>query len=1006
MSSGSLWHSDSSGCYKFYDGPFQTPIQDNRQYRLVKLRNGLEVVLVYDEAADKAAACLTVAVGYLQDPVDMPGLAHFCEHMLSKGSAPYPAENDFLSFISSNGGSRNAGTGPNYTNYWFSISPDLLKEALPRLAAFFSGPLFTPSVTSREINAVDSENKKNLQNDSRRLWHLQTSLAKPGHPWTKFSTGNIESLTETAQKLAKEGRLPAAEDIEGDGGPVGRETRRRLLEWWKETYCAGRMTLAVIGKESLDELTESVVKLFSPIENRALEPRPKLFDSPWDESHMGSIIFTKTITDFYSFSLSFLIPYERPHYLIKPTKFLAHFLGHEGPGSVYAYLKEKGWITSLSAGGQKWNRGVQTFQISAMLTEDGYANYRQVILSVYNYISLLKSSQFAPYYFEEVKTLAELSFRFKEKSQPQGYVSWLSSELSEGYPPELLLKASSIVSEWDEAPIREILDSFTPDKGRIMLMAKDHPTVHPAGAWKSERWYGTQYCVQRFDPEILEQARLPNGNPELYLPRPNPYIPGNVDVHQIDVTEPAKAPSLIESSDRSRLWHKTDDQFWVPKAQVQIDIRSPMAYFTPRHSALTRVLTTLVEDALAEMTYDAQLSGLQFSVKTFAQIFSINVSGYNDKLHVLLRAILERIRDMQIDPKRLAIVKEELNRKWKNFYLSQPTTLADHRWSSLLAPEKWSPAEKLEELNSITVEDIIRHRTDLFNETWIEMLVNGNIRSHEARNLLNLVQSTLTSSSEPYGTYSQRSFIIPEGSNFVFRETLRDPNEVNSSLQYYCQAGPVTDEKLRAIVDLIVHIIREPSFSQLRTKEQLGYIVSSSSSDSVGTLGVGIKIQSTRDPVYLEERVEQFLLAFREIIGKWTAEELETQKEGLIIKKLEKLKNLREETSRFITHIRSGFYDFTRKEKDASNIRNITLKELLNEYDAILSPLSASRRKLSVHMYSQKLTPMELPTAVTLITDETRFKAALQTTPSPLPVDQALLHQSASNAVSESKSKL
>lgn len=155
---------------------------------------------------------------------------------------------NLFQFISSNGGSRNAATGPNYTNYWFSISPDLLKEALPRLAAFFSGPLFTPSVTSREINAVDSENKKNLQNDSRRLWHLQNNLGILGHPWTKFSTGNIESLTETARRLEKEGKLPPGEDVEGDGGPVGRETRRRLIEWWKGTYCASRMTLAVVGK--------------------------------------------------------------------------------------------------------------------------------------------------------------------------------------------------------------------------------------------------------------------------------------------------------------------------------------------------------------------------------------------------------------------------------------------------------------------------------------------------------------------------------------------------------------------------------------------------------------------------------------------------------------------------------------------------------------------------------------------------------------------------------------
>jgi len=43
--------------------------------------------------------------------------------------------------------------------------------------------------------------------------------------------------------------LPALpSESEPDGGPVGVETRRRLMEWWEREYCAGRMRLAVIGR--------------------------------------------------------------------------------------------------------------------------------------------------------------------------------------------------------------------------------------------------------------------------------------------------------------------------------------------------------------------------------------------------------------------------------------------------------------------------------------------------------------------------------------------------------------------------------------------------------------------------------------------------------------------------------------------------------------------------------------------------------------------------------------
>ena len=40
----------------------------------------------------------------------------------------------------------------------------------------------------------------------------------------------------------------ASSENESDGGSVGRETRKRLIEWWSKEYCASRMTLTVVGK--------------------------------------------------------------------------------------------------------------------------------------------------------------------------------------------------------------------------------------------------------------------------------------------------------------------------------------------------------------------------------------------------------------------------------------------------------------------------------------------------------------------------------------------------------------------------------------------------------------------------------------------------------------------------------------------------------------------------------------------------------------------------------------
>ncbi len=63
------------------------------------------------------------------------------------------------------------------------------------------------------------------------------------------------------------------------------------------------------------------------------------------------------------------------------------------------------------------------------------------------------------------------------------------------------------------------------------------------------------------------------------------------------------------------------------------------------------------------------------------------------------------------------------------------------------------------------------------------------------------------------------------GSNHVIKEAHSNPKEANSALVYYCQFGDLFNIRLRAIVRLIAHVLREPAYSQLRTVEQLGYVL-------------------------------------------------------------------------------------------------------------------------------------------------------------------------------------
>ena len=97
-----------------------TPL-DTKEYRYVELDNGMRVLLISDAEAVQAAASLRVAVGSYQDPEAWEGLAHFLEHMLFLGTKKYPQAGEYQEFIAARGGSHNAYTAFDHTNYFFDV---------------------------------------------------------------------------------------------------------------------------------------------------------------------------------------------------------------------------------------------------------------------------------------------------------------------------------------------------------------------------------------------------------------------------------------------------------------------------------------------------------------------------------------------------------------------------------------------------------------------------------------------------------------------------------------------------------------------------------------------------------------------------------------------------------------------------------------------------------------------------------------------------------------------
>lgn len=281
------------------------------------------------------------------------------------GTKKYPEENEYNQYLSSNSGGSNAYTSSTSTNYYFDVSsqphngneasatnPSPLHGAMDRFAQFFIEPLFLPSTVDRELRAVDSENKKNLQNDQWRIHQLEKSLSDPNHPFCHFSTGNLEVL-----KIQPEAR--------------GINVRDKFIEFHDKYYSANRMKLVVLGRESLDVLQDWVAELFSGIPDKNLPPNRWTDAEPYGPDYLGLQTFAKPVMDSRELNLRFPFPDEFLLHESQPSRYIGHLVGHEGPGSIMSYIKSKGWANSLGAGMYPVCAGTPgVFDVTIRLTEE------------------------------------------------------------------------------------------------------------------------------------------------------------------------------------------------------------------------------------------------------------------------------------------------------------------------------------------------------------------------------------------------------------------------------------------------------------------------------------------------------------------------------------------------------------------------------------------------------------------------------------------------------------
>ncbi len=211
-------------------------------YQRFFLDNGLEVLVHQDSSSKIAVFNLVYKVGSRFEQPGKTGLAHFFEHLMFGSSAHVPEFDRELERV---GGSCNAFTSPDITNYYMTLPSSNLETAFWLESDRMAHLSLTEKTIETQRKVVLEEYKQRyLSPPYGDVWHHLRKLAYTTHPYRWPTIG--ENLG----------------DIEG-------YTRDMIWEFYQEHYHPGNAILVVAGDVTQKEVARLAQKWFGPIPSRS-----------------------------------------------------------------------------------------------------------------------------------------------------------------------------------------------------------------------------------------------------------------------------------------------------------------------------------------------------------------------------------------------------------------------------------------------------------------------------------------------------------------------------------------------------------------------------------------------------------------------------------------------------------------------------------------------------------------------------------------------------------------
>lgn len=875
---------------------------DDRTYAAVLLPNQLQVVLVSDPNLENSAASLAVAVGSAQDPEKQMGLAHYLEHMLFLGTVKYPEPDGFMKYTQENGGMTNAFTAFDKTNYMFQINATKFNDALDRFSDYFKQPTFDPLHADKERNAVNNEWSLQKAQDNWNLMALDGVIGNPNNPRHKFNIGNLETLSDKP----------------------GSSLNAELKAFYQKYYSANTMRLTLVGKQSIPELKALAEKHFGSIPNKNLAV-PEIKIQGITANDVAKEIFYKPIKDLKALYVDFPLTDNKTQWRLKPNEYVNNLITSEELGTLCEQLRKKGYTVNTTAHFNTDSYGPDGYvRITSELTDLGLKHQDEIVAAVFAYIDLIKKQGLNQNYFKELQAMRAKDFDNATKQQPlQQAVELALAQFD--YPLEHLLDNEYVYERYDEKAIQSVLDQLDVNKVRVWHINSGETVAEKVP------YFEGQYAVKAISAQQLDKWKVMSKSLTFNLPPLNNLF---TDKPADIVDNKYLKPHVVLSQPGVEAFLQHPEFYREDKGQITLEINTNFSQKNAKNAALSSLLTEVFKKQNVTLMDRAERASLGVTITNGgASSTTINLSGYTTKHPLLVNELLTGFKTLKIDEKIFSEAMVSYKQALENANKDHVFRQAMGHLGRLTNKGAYSRPELLAAAKTITQKDLIRYHQMVLREPLLRILAAGNYTEAQVTTMAKDASAILPSQRLPNARQISRYATPMVGQHRDYQESV---NLADSAVvQAWFRPTKSDDEQAQLVV--LNALYANAFFMQLRTSEQLGYVVSSAPYPVDEVPGFVMVVQSSNsDLTKIKSRMDSFRKEYLATLKLMNPEDVVRARESVLANVLQKPTSFYQEAGLYSSEFMNAKYSFDGRDRFIAALKRVKYEDVVKLYESML----------------------------------------------------------------------